>query len=89
MSDGRTERAYTTKCRCCGREKPYGEEVVDSADSPRVAGMGYRARNDAGRVSKPSVKRRAAFKDLSTSYLHKCVGDEGTQLIDELIKKLS
>lgn len=47
--------------------------------------MGYRVRKDEGRISKPRGIRRPTSKDRPISYLQKCVGGEGTKLIDRAI----
>nr|XP_012216540.1 PREDICTED: uncharacterized protein LOC105668658 [Linepithema humile] len=83
-----TKRTLATDCRC-GQEK-YRDEVVESADIPRIAGksMGYGVRKDSDRVAKSHVtKRRPTSKDLPISFLQKCVGGEGTRKARKYIKK--
>ncbi|CAL1675135.1 unnamed protein product [Lasius platythorax] len=83
-----TERAIPTKCHCYSQENACHDEVVDSADTSRIAGrnMGYRVRKD--RVSKTrGVKRHSTSRNLPISYLQKCVGGEGTRKARKYIKK--
>lgn len=77
-----TERRLVSTRRGEGK---HHNEVIDST-SGAIRGIGYRIRQgqrkDSGKISKvQNVKQRPISKDLSSSYLQKCVDGEGTKLI--------
>lgn len=80
-----TEHRLVSTRRCSGEEKHHNE-VIDSTSRAIGRDIGYRVRQgqrkDSGKISKvQSIKRRPLSKDLSVSYLQKCVNGEGTKLI--------
>ncbi|XP_050460453.1 probable splicing factor, arginine/serine-rich 5 [Cataglyphis hispanica] len=83
------ERALSTECRCYNQENVYHDEVVDSADTSRIASrsMGYGVRKDNGRVSKARRIKRPTSRDRPISYLQKFVGGKDTRKVRKYIKK--
>lgn len=76
-----TERLISTR----RSEEKHHNEVMDSTSRAIDRGIGYKIRQgqrkDSGKISKVrNVKQRPISKNLSSSYLQKCVDGEGTKL---------